>query len=125
MLDRKTYFIRERVGFLKLVDTYDILDPQTQAQIGIAKERPGWLVQVLRFLVNKQALPTKVCVYEGDNPDDASKLLFSIKRGFSFLRSKVEILDPAGQVVGWSRARCFRSAARSASSTCRAWRWRS
>ena len=27
----------------KLVDTYDILDPQTQAQIGIAKERPGWL----------------------------------------------------------------------------------
>ena len=107
MLDRKTYFIRERVGFLKLVDTYDILDPQTQAQIGIAKERPGWLVQVLRFLVNKQALPTKVCVYEGANADDASKLLFSIKRGFTFLRSKVEILDSAGQVVGWFKSKVF------------------
>ena len=30
MLSRKTFFIREHVGFLKLSDTYDILDPETQ-----------------------------------------------------------------------------------------------
>ena len=41
MLNRKTYFIREHVGFMKLSDTYDILDPDTQEQIGIAKEKPG------------------------------------------------------------------------------------
>lgn len=92
---------------LKLVDTYDILDPQTQTPIGIAKERPGALVQIFRFVVNKQMLPTKVYVYEGDNPDDASKLLFSIKRGFTFLRSKVEILDPSGKVVGWFKSKLF------------------
>ena len=53
MLDKNAYFVRERVGFLKLVDIYDILDPQTQSQLGIAKEKPGGLIQTLRLLVSK------------------------------------------------------------------------
>ncbi len=44
MLGKKAYFIRERVGFLKLVDADDILDPQTQSQLGIAKEKASVLV---------------------------------------------------------------------------------
>lgn len=107
MLDRKMYFIRERVGFLKLADTYDILDPETQSQLGIAKEKPGGLIHVLRFLVNKQLLPTKVFVYEGDNPEDEAKLVFSIQRGFTLFRSKVNILDRAGQIVGWFQSKLF------------------
>ena len=107
MLDRKMYFIRERVGFLKLADTYDILDPETQVQLGIAKEKPGWLVHVLRFLVNKQLLPTKVFVYEGGDPEDESKLVLSIHRGFTLIRSRVNILDKSGQVVGWFQSKLF------------------
>ncbi|MCU0858263.1 MAG: phospholipid scramblase family protein [Pontiellaceae bacterium] len=107
MLNKGTYFIRERVGFLKLADTYDILDPQTQQQLGIAREKPGGLVHVLRFLVNKQLLPTKVFVYEGDNPEDETKLLFSIQRGFTLFRSKVNILDKDGTVVGWFQSKVF------------------
>lgn len=107
MLDRKMYFVRERVGFLKFADTYDILDPQTQTQLGIAKEKPGWLVHVLRLLVSKQLLPTKVFVYEGDNPEDNARLLFSIHRGVTFFRSKVNILDKGGKVVGWFQSKVF------------------
>ena len=40
MLNRKTYFIREHTGVLELTNAYDILDPETQEQIGIAKEKP-------------------------------------------------------------------------------------
>lgn len=58
MFDRSSYFIREHVGMLKLTDTYDILDPDSQEQIGIAKEEPGGMIVALRFLVNKQMLPT-------------------------------------------------------------------
>lgn len=105
MLDRKTYFIREHVGLFKLADTYDILDPETQAQLGIAKEKPGTLIHVLRFVMNKQMLPTAVFVYEGANPEDESKLLFSIRRGFSFLRSKVEVVDRNGTVLGWFKSK--------------------
>jgi uncharacterized protein YxjI len=107
MLNRKTYFIREHVGFMKLADTYDILDPQTQEPIGIAKEKPGTLIHVLRFLVNKQILPTKVFIYEGTDPEDESKLLFSIQRGVSFFRSRVNICDSHNAVVGWLRSKTF------------------
>ncbi len=107
MLNQKTYFIREHVGFMKLSDTYDILNPQTQEQIGIAKEKPGTLILLLRFLVNKQMLPTKVFVYEGANPEDETKLLFSIQRGFTLFRSRVNICDAQGRIIGWLRSKLF------------------
>lgn len=107
MLDKKAYFIRERVGLLKLADTYDILDPQTQMQLGIAKEKPGALVHLLRFLLGNQLLPTKVFVYEGNNPDDETKLIFSIHRGITLFRSKVNILDRGSNVIGWFQSKLF------------------
>ena len=39
MLDRRTYLVKERVAFLRLIDTYDILDPASGAAIGVAQER--------------------------------------------------------------------------------------
>jgi uncharacterized protein YxjI len=107
MLNRKMYFIRERVGLLKLVDTYDILDPETKLQLGIARERVGGFIHVLRFLINKRLLPTKVFIYEGENPEDESRLLFSIQRGFTLFRSKVNILDRAGNIIGWFQSKVF------------------
>ena len=107
MLNRKSYFIREHVGFMKLSDTYDILDPETQAQIGIAKEKPGALVLVLRFLIGKQLLPTKVFVYEGTNPEDENRLLFSIQRGFTLIRSRVNICDSRGTIIGWLKSKAL------------------
>jgi len=107
MLNRKTYFVREHVGLMKLSDTYDILDPETQQKIGIAKEKPGGLILVLRFLVNKQLLPTKVFVYEGSDPENESKLLFSIQRGVTLFRSRVNVCDRRGTVVGWLKSKAF------------------
>ena len=107
MLSRTSYFVREHVGLMKLSDTYDILDPATQEQIGIAKEKPGTLFLLLRLAVNKRLLPTQVFVYEGVNHDDESRLLFSIRRGVSFFRSKVSICDRSGTVVGWLRSKAF------------------
>jgi hypothetical protein len=71
MLDRKTYVVKERVAMLKLTDTYDILDPDSGAQIGVAKEEPGNLVKYLRLLVKKQLMPTTVNVYERENEPPA------------------------------------------------------
>jgi uncharacterized protein YxjI len=107
MLNRKTYFVREHVGFMKLTDTFDILDPGTKDQLGIAKEKQGVLIKALRLLMHKRMLPTKVFIYEGNNPDDESKLLFSIQRGFTLFRSRVEICDAGGKVVGWFRSKLF------------------
>jgi len=84
MLNHKNYFIKERVGFMKLVDTYDILNPEPQQVIGTAKEEPGW-TQYLRMLVNKQMLPTTLNVYE----NGGTVPVFTIHRPMAFFRSKV------------------------------------
>lgn len=107
MLNRKTYFIREHVALMKLSDTYDILDPETQQQLGIAKEKAGTLVHVLRFLINKQLLPTKVFVYEGNSFERDDMLLFSISRGPALFRSKVKVLDREGKLIGWFKSKMF------------------
>jgi uncharacterized protein YxjI len=107
MLDRTAYFIKEHVGLLKLSDTYDILDPETQEQIGIAKEKPGGLVIALRFLLNKKLLPTKVFVYEGSDFNNDASLVFSIQRGVMLFNTRVNVLDENGAVVGWFKSKFF------------------
>jgi len=107
MLARQNYFIREHVGFMKLTDTFDILDPETQEQIGIAKEKVGGFMKLLRIIVNKRILPTKVFIYEGSDPQDESKLLFSIQRGFTLFRSKVDVLNPDGSLIGWFKSKVW------------------
>lgn len=110
MLNRRQFFIREHVRMLERSDIYDILDPETQEQIGIAKERPGLAVDFLRSLINKRRLPTQVYVYSGNDSDDTSALVFSIRRGFSFFRSRVNIVTRDGEVAGWFKSELF-------------WRW--
>ena len=87
MLDRQTYVVKERVGFMKLASTYDLLDPDSGAPIGIAKEEPPGIVKYLRLLVNNRWLPTVVNVYEreGDPP------VLTIHRGVALFRPKVHV----------------------------------
>lgn len=107
MLNRQSYFIREHVGLMKLSDTYDILDPETKEPLGIAKEKPGTLMHILRLFIHKRNLPTKVFVYEGTDPDDEEQMLFSIRKGGMIFRTKVNICNPEGEVVGWLKSKMF------------------
>jgi uncharacterized protein YxjI len=106
MLNRAQYFIREHTGLLKLSDVYDILDPDSKAKIGEAREEISGLVKFLRLLINKSLMPTTVAVYE--MPDPASrKLLFSIRRGAAFFRPKVAITDAEGISLGYLQSKAF------------------
>ena len=61
-LDLNQFVIKEHVGLLKLTDVYDIFDAKTQQKIALARENISGFLKVLRLLVNKQMLPTKVTV---------------------------------------------------------------
>lgn len=87
MLDRKTYVVKERVGVLKLTDTYDILDPDSGAPIGIAKEEVSPWIKYLRLVVKKAMMPTTVNVYERETDPP----ILSIRRGVAFFRPKVTV----------------------------------
>lgn len=96
MLDRKTYVVRERVGFMKLVNTYDLLDSETGQAIGIAKEEPPGIVKYLRLLGNNKWLPTRVNVYE----DEGAPPVLSIHRGVALFRPKVHV-HAGDRVIGY------------------------
>jgi uncharacterized protein YxjI len=103
MFNRKTLLIKERVGFLKLVDTYDIFDPATGAQVGIAQENVSVLVKVLRFLINKRLLPTMVEVREREG----GRVILAIRRGASLLRPHVTVTNELGKQIGRFNSKLF------------------
>lgn len=103
MLNRQTYFIKERVKLLSISDTYDILDPETQEHIGIAVEKPCQLTRVLRLLISKQLLPTRIDIHDDEN----NPPLLSIRRGMNLLGARIDILNADGQPVGYFKAKMF------------------
>lgn len=100
LLERTSFFVKERVALLKFVDTYDILDPATGQQIGIAKEEPPIWAKWLRLVIQKQMMPTTVNIYEQeDRPPVAS-----IHRGFTLIRSKIRVVA-GGRPLGYFKSK--------------------
>lgn len=102
MLDRKTYVVKERAGLMKLVSTYDLLDPDSGQPIGIAKEEPPGIVKYLRLLTNNKFLPTVVNVYE----TEGAPPVLSIHRGVALFRPKVHV-RAQGRDLGYFRAKAI------------------
>jgi uncharacterized protein YxjI len=103
LLERTVFFVKEHVALLKLTNTYDILDPVTQQQIGVAKEEPPTWAKWLRLVVDKHMLPTAVKIYETEGQPPVT----SIHRGFTFLRSKIRVIGPGGQALGYFKSKLF------------------
>lgn len=101
MLDRTTFLIKEQVALLKFVDRYDIYAPETGQPIGFAKEKVHWFTHLLRLLVNKQMLPTRVEVFE----KEGCPALLAIRRGITLFRSRVHVLDQKGEEIGYFKSK--------------------
>jgi uncharacterized protein YxjI len=103
LLQRTTFFVKERVAILKLTDAYDILDPQTGQTIGIAKEEPPGWAKWLRLVIQKHAMPTTVNIYEYEGQPP----VLSVHRGFTFLRSKIRVIAGHGESLGYFKSKLF------------------
>jgi uncharacterized protein YxjI len=101
LVARTTFFVKERVAALKLTDTYDILDPATGQQIGIAKEEPPGWAKWLRLLIKKHMMPTAINVYEVEGQPP----VLSIRRGFTLLRSKINVVSGDGRSLGYFKSK--------------------
>jgi len=101
--ERTSIFVREQVAMLKLRDTYDLVDPETQAVLGQAKDEPAPWAKWLRLLVKKVMLPTIVNVYAGGNPQPVLR----IRKHPGFFRTRLEVQDGLGRVLAQMRSRFF------------------
>ena len=100
LLERTSFFVKERAGLLKLTDTYDILDPATGLNIGIAREEPPIWAKWLRLVIQKHMMPTTVNIYE----QEGQPPVLSIHRGFTFIRSKIRVIA-GGQPLGYFQSK--------------------
>lgn len=101
LFDGRVFLVKEQVDFLRLAGVYDIFDPNTNQQIGVAKEEPGGLIKFLRLLIDKTMLPNKINIYDSS---DNSKVIF-IQKPFSFLRSKVSVYNRNGEYLGYFKSK--------------------
>ena len=101
MLELQNFLIKEQVALLKTTDTYDIFDPETGAQVGVAREVPGTFVSIMRVFISKKLMPTKVEVRE--HPEEA--LVFTIRKPVTFFRSIVEVYDAQDVKLGYFQSK--------------------
>lgn len=101
MLEARRFLVKEQVKFLAAHATYDLYDADTEEPVGTAEETIGPVVQLLRWFVSKQLMPARVEVRE--KPDDS--LVFTIGRGWYLFRSRVEVHDAQGGLVGYFRSK--------------------
>lgn len=102
LFSRKRFFIKERVAVLKLTDTYDILDPETQTPIGVAKDEPAAVWKFLRLLLKKHVLPTTINLYESESLPP----VLSLVKKPGFFRTSVGV-EMNGRSLGLFRSKFF------------------
>ncbi len=103
MFTKSNYLIKEHVAFLKLVDKYDIIDPESGTSVAYAKEKISSLQKVLRLLVKKHFLPSTIEIKSASG--DA--LQYVMKKKAAFIRTKVMISDATGNEIGYFKSRVF------------------
>jgi len=107
MLSLNQVIVKEHVGLFKLSDAYDIINPETGIKIGLAKEVvPGW-IHLLRLVIDKGVLPTSIAFINAPDDKGQGEQVMSIKRGFTFLRSKIKVVVGQGREIGYFKSKLF------------------
>ncbi|MEM0996428.1 MAG: phospholipid scramblase-related protein [Bacteroidota bacterium] len=101
ILRNNTFFVKEHVGMFKASNNYDIFDPATQQQVLQCRETGlSGFTKWMRFTDYKRMTPFNI---EIRTPEGEPVL--SVKRGWTFWRSKVTVHDDRGMEIGLLRQR--------------------
>jgi hypothetical protein len=103
VLECNRFAIQENRKILSAVQSYDIRNGDTGDVVGSARETIGGFTQAMRWIISKHLMPTTVEVRE--KPDDS--LVFTLRRGWYIFRSRVEVRDAVGQLVGFFKSKFF------------------
>jgi len=88
-----TYLIDEKINFLQFQNEYKIFNEEG-TQIGAVAQKISAGQKALRMLLSKSMLPFTLNIMNSDGGIEAT-----IKRGFTFFTSKIQVLDSAGNPI--------------------------
>jgi uncharacterized protein YxjI len=102
-LRNNQFFVKEHVGIFKASNNYDIFDPQSNQKILECREpHLGIFAKLFRFTDYKRMTPFNVEIHT-----PSGQKVLSVKRGISFLLSKVDVLDENDKIVGHFKQKFF------------------
>lgn len=102
-LNRNLFFVKEHVGMFKAANNFDIFDPATNELILQCREpKLGLITKILRFTDYKRMTP--FCV-EIQTPQ--GQPVITVRRGVTFILSKVRVHDENDQLVGMFKQKLF------------------
>ncbi len=95
-LNKNLFFVKEHVKIFKAANSFDILDPETkEIVLQCQEENLGFFTKMFRFTDYKRMTPFNMEI----KTPQGEKIL-TVRRGVSFILSKVEVLDANDVVVG-------------------------
>ena len=103
ILNKNLFLVKEHTGLFKASNNYDIYDPATNEIIMLCREEKlGILTKIFRFTDYKRMTPFDIEIRTA-----SGEKVLTVKRGVSFLLSKVEVLDENDQLVGKFKQKFF------------------
>ena len=103
ILNQNLFFIKEHIGMFKAANNYDIFDPSNNQMILTCREENlGFFTKMFRFSKYKKMTPFNIVI-----KTTAGEKVLTVKKGTSFILSKVEVLDENGTFVGFFKQKFF------------------
>lgn len=97
-----TFILKEHVGFLKINNTYDLIDPNSGSVFAKAEEENSVLFKLLS-LINPGLFPTSLVVRDVNSQSP----FLTMKKGFSFFRSRLDIYNANQEYIGYLQSKVF------------------
>lgn len=96
VLNKNLFFVKEHVKIFKAANSFDIFDPDTkQIVLECREENLGFFTKMLRFTDYKRMTPFNMVI-----KTTAGQKIVTVRRGVSFFRSTVEVLNEQDALIG-------------------------
>lgn len=103
VLNKNLFLVKEHVGMFKASNNFDIFDPETNEKILLCREENlGFFTKIFRFTKYKKATPFHIVVKTPDG-----KTLLTVRKGFTWFLSKVQVLDENQVGIGGFKQKFF------------------
>jgi uncharacterized protein YxjI len=96
LLNKNLFFIKEHVKIFKAANSFDIFDPDTkQIVLECREENLGFFTKMFRFTDYKRMTPFNMVIKA-----TTGQKIVTVRRGVSFFRSRVEVLNEQDALIG-------------------------
>jgi uncharacterized protein YxjI len=103
ILNKNLFLVKEHVGFFKAANNFDIFDAETnQLILNTREDHLGFFTKMFRFTDFRRMTPFHIEI----KTTNGEKVL-SVKRGFTILRSDVEVFDERDKLIGIFKQKFF------------------